>query len=189
MLDALERYRWLVVLALAVPLLVTIGILIERRTHGPSPLVIESGTLPPGELQVYVTGAVNNPGVYPLNDGARWIDALEAAGGPAADADLTRVNLAKRAADEDQVVVPRMGETAGPTAVAGAVQPPAALVDLNTATQDELEQLPGVGEVRAQAIIQSRTTEGAFAQVEDLVNRKLVPESLFEDLAALIVVR
>jgi competence protein ComEA len=188
-LDALERYRWLVVVALAAPLLVAIGVLAGRRMDDPDPLVIEPGTLPPGELQVYVTGAVNSPGVYPLGDGARWIDALEAAGGATSDADLTRVNLAKRALDEDEIVVPRIGETSGPTAVAGAVQSPGTLVDLNTATQDELESLPGIGEVRAQSIIQSRTTEGAFAQVEDLVTRKLVPESVFEEIAALVVVR
>ena len=77
MLDALERYRWAVVVLLALPLAVGIGVLIGQRTDDPDPLVIEPGSVTPGELQVYVTGAVNNPGVYPLNDGARWIDALD----------------------------------------------------------------------------------------------------------------
>lgn len=188
MLDALERYRWVVVLLLAAPLAVGIGVLIGQRTDGPDPLVIEPGTLAPGELQVYVTGAVNSPGVYPLAEGARWIDALEAAGGAAPDADLTRVNLAKRALDEDQVVVPRLGEAIAP-AVAGATQTPGSLVNINTASQDELESLPGIGEVRAQGIIASRTMEGAFVQVEDLVLRKLVPQSVFDEIAALIVVQ
>lgn len=185
MLDALERYRWAVVVLLAVPLAVGIGVLIGQRVEDPEPLVIEPGAVAPGELQVYVTGAVNSPGVYPLDDGARWIDALEAAGGATAEADLTRVNLAKRALDEDQIVVPRVGESA----VLGAASTPGTLVNINTATQDELESLPGIGEVRAQEIIQSRTVDGAFAQVEDLLLRKLVPESVFAEIAPMIVVK
>jgi len=184
LLDALERYRWIVIALLAVPLAVGIGVLIAERTDDPDPLVIEPGKAAPGELQVYVTGAVNRPGVYPLEPGSRWIDALEAAGGATSEADLTRVNLAKRALDEDQIVVPRIGETV----VAGASQSPGALVDINTASQAELESLPGIGEVRAQEIIQSRTVDGAFVQVEDLVLRELVPQSVFDEIAATIVV-
>lgn len=186
MLDALERYRWIVVALLAVPLAAGIGVLIGERSRDPAPLVIQPPQEEPGELQVYVTGAVSNPGVYPLWEGARWIDALEAAGGAAADADLTRVNLARRAVDQDQVIVPRTGEA--PPVVAGAAQSPGPLVNVNTASQEELESLPGIGEVRAQSIIQSRTVDGAFAQPEDLVLRKLVPRSVFDDISGLIVV-
>lgn len=186
MLDALERYRWAVVVLLAVPLAVAIGVLIGQRADDPDSLMIEPGSPSPRELQVYVTGAVNRPGVYPLDQGSRWIDALEAAGGAAADADLTRVNLAKRAVDEDQIVVPRFGEA--PVAVAGESQTPGTLVNINTASQEVLESLAGVGETRAQSIIQSRTVDGAFVQPEDLVLRKLVPQSVFEEIAAQIVV-
>jgi competence protein ComEA len=186
LLDALERYRWVVVVLLAVPLAVGIGVLIGERTGDPQPLVIEPGKPAPGELQVYVTGAVVSPGVYPLEEGSRWIDALEAAGGASADADLTRVNLAKRAVDQDQIVVPRIGEA--PPAVAGTSQAPDALVNINTASQADLESLPGIGEIRAQSIIQSRTVDGAFVQPEDLVLRDLVPPSVFEQIAALVVV-
>jgi competence protein ComEA len=186
LLDALERYRWVVVALLAVPLAAGIGVLIGERSRDPQPLVIQPPRDEPGELQVYVTGAVNNPGVYPLVEGARWIDALEAAGGAAVDADLTRVNLARRAVDQDQIVVPRIGEVQ--PAVAGASQSPGSLVNVNTASQEELESLPGIGEVRAQSIIQSRIVDGAFTQPEDLVLRKLIPRSVFEDISALIVV-
>jgi competence protein ComEA len=186
LLDALERYRWAVIALLAVPLAVGIGVLIGERTDDPDPLMIEPGAAAPGELQVYVTGAVNRPGVYPLEPGSRWIDALEAAGGATSDADLTQVNLAKRALDEDQIVVPHIGEA--PTTVAGASQSPGALININTASQAELESLPGIGETRAQEIIQSRTVDGAFVQVEDLVLRELVPQSVFDEIAAMIVV-
>jgi competence protein ComEA len=182
--DALERYRWVIVVLLAIPLLVVIGILIGRRSDDPGPLTIDPGNIPPGELAVYVTGAVQNPGVYTLEDGDRWIDALAAAGGALPDANLEAVNLAKRAADEDTIVVPRIGQTA----VAGASQSPATLVNLNTASQDQLEALPGIGETRAQQIIQSRTSVGPFSQVEDLVLRNLVPDSVFQEIAPMIVV-
>ena len=186
MLDALERYRWPLVAVLALPLLVGIGVLIGKRVDDPAPLVITPGEVAPGQLSVYVTGEVHNPGVYPLSDGARWIDAVSAAGGALADADLTNVNLSKRAVDEDEIVVPRIGQ--GAVAVAGAVQSPITLVDLNTAAESDLDSLPGVGQVRAQAIIQSRTTDGPFTQVEDLVLRKLVPDSVFQKIAAYITV-
>lgn len=184
MSEAYERYRWLVVVLLAAPLICAIGWMLRERWDDPDPLTIETSALPVGDIEVYVTGAVQHPGVYPLPDGSRWIDALEAAGGATTDADLAGVNLAKRAQDEDQVVVPRAG-----TAVAGAVQSPGALVNLNTASPAELESLPGVGEVRAGKIVQSRTTDGPFAQVEDLVLRELVPTSVFQDIAPMITVR
>jgi competence protein ComEA len=181
--DALERYRWLLVVVLAAPLLFAIGWMLRGRWNDPDPLTIETSALPAGDIQVYVTGAVQHPGVYPLPDGSRWIDALDAAGGGTSDADLAGVNLAKRAQDEDQVVVPRAG-----TAVAGAVQAPGTPVNLNTASEADLEKLPGVGQVRAGKIVQSRTTDGPFAQVEDLVQRQLVPASVFQDIAPMITV-
>ena len=95
MLAWVERYRWLVIGLMAVPLLIGIGVLVDRQLQGPQPLEINLGeTSSPSEIQVYVAGAVNRPGVYYLNDGDRWIDAVEAAGGPTADADLEAANLA-----------------------------------------------------------------------------------------------
>lgn len=177
--ESYERYRWLVVVLLAAPLVFALGWMLRERWDDPDPLTM---ALPAGEIQVYVTGAVQHPGVYPLADGSRWIDAVEAAGGATNDANLAGVNLAKRAQDEDQVNVPLAG-----SAVAGAVQEP--LVNLNTATAAELEELPGIGEERAGKIVQSRTTDGPFSQVEDLVLRELVPTSVFEDIAPMITVR
>ncbi|HEY8765894.1 MAG TPA: SLBB domain-containing protein [Dehalococcoidia bacterium] len=187
MLDALERYRWLVVAVLAIPLLVGIGVLLGKRLESPGALTIQSGQLAPGNVSVYVTGAVQNPGVYPLADGSRWIDGLAAAGGATAEADLTAVNLSKRAQDEDEIIVPQKGQQTA-AAVAGAAQSPGPLVDLNTATEAQLEALPGIGAVHAGKIIQSRTTDGPFTQVEDLVLRKLVTASMFQSISAMITV-
>ena len=178
----LERYRWLIVALLAAPLLVGIGVLLRDRLASPQPLEIRSDPIPIADLRVYVAGAVRNPGVYPLQDGDRWIDALEAAGGPTADADLAAVNLARRAHDEDSVVVPRLGGSA----VSGISRGP--LLDINTASEADLMDLPGIGEVRAASIVESRTTDGPFAAVEELVERELIPESVFEDILPLITV-
>lgn len=182
MAEQLERYRWLIVAIFAVPLLVGIGFLLRDRLSGPEPLEINMGGVPLGEIRVYVTGAVHNPGVYPLQDGDRWIDALEAAGGPSQDADLTAINLARRAQDEDQIVVPRQSQAA----VSGISQPP--LIDINTASAAELISLPGIGEVRAGRIIDSRTRDGPFAAIEELLERDLVPRSVYGDIQDLITV-
>src|SRR3990172_7600597 len=145
--DILERYRWLIVSVFAFPLAVGVGFLLSDRLDGPDPLQLD---LPPEELRVYVTGAVQRPGVYPLSNGERWIDALDAAGGPAEDADLAAVDLARRVRDEETIMVPRLGHTA----VSGVSQGP--LMDINAATAAELETLPGIGEVRAGDIVRSR---------------------------------
>ncbi|HUF53088.1 MAG TPA: ComEA family DNA-binding protein [Dehalococcoidia bacterium] len=183
MTEILERWRWPIVGLICAPLLVGVGVLFEDEMSAPEPLVIETAELESGEVKVYITGAVANPGVYQLEGGLRWIDALEAAGGPTEEADLMAVNLSRRALDEDHIVVPFLG---GGTAVAGVAASP--LVNINAASQSELEELPGIGEVRADRIIQSRTVDGPFGATEDIVTRELVPNSVYEDIAELISV-
>ena len=186
MLAWLERYRWLVIGLMAAPLLITIGVLLGKQFQGAQPLEINLDETPSAtEIQVYVAGAVNRPGVYFLTDGDRWIDAVEAAGGPAADADLEAVNLARRLHDEDQVLVPRLGETA----VLGSAQGPQdELIDINTASADDLDSLPGIGEVRSQRIVDSRERDGPYARIEELVERRLIPQSVFDQIRDLITV-
>jgi competence protein ComEA len=176
--ERLERYRWLVVAVFAVPLLSGVAYLISDRLSDPDPLTIEPAA--PADMRVYVTGAVRNPGVYPLQDGSRWIDALDAAGGAADDANLAGVNLARRAQDEDEIIVPYLAQGV----VAGESRAP--LVNINTASDADLASLPGIGEVRAERIIESRTNDGPFASPEDLLSRNLVPESVFADIAPLV---
>jgi competence protein ComEA len=181
--DQLERYRWLIVAVFAVPLLSGIAYLVSNRLDNPQPLQIDTSSSVPSDIRVYVTGAVQQPGVYPLQDGDRWIDALEAAGGAAPDADLNAVNLSRRAQDEDHVYVPPQGRS---SAVAGASQSP--LVNINTADEAQLESLPGIGEVRARSIVQSRTSDGPFASIDDLLARNVITQSVFDDIAPLITV-
>lgn len=175
-MESFERYRWLIVGLLAAPLLIAIGFLIENRQDNPAPLVLD---LTPASVRVYIIGEVQRPGVYTLPGDARWIDALEASGGPTADADLFRVNLARQARDEDQIIVPKLGEAAP---ASGA----ATLVNINTANASQLDALPGIGEVRSQRIIDSRNSKGVFGSPEELVTRELIPQSVFDEIQSLI---
>ena len=121
----------------------------------------------PVALQVYVTGAVKDPGVYTLEDGDRLGQLVEAAGGAADDADLEAINLAALLRDEDHWHIPRIGE-APKVSTAGAANP-VGRIDVNSATPVQLEGLPGIGEVKARSIIQYRETNGPFASVDDLL--------------------
>jgi competence protein ComEA len=148
------------------------------------------------EVVVHVVGAVAAPGVQRLPAGARVVDAVDAAGGAAADADLGRLNLAAVLADGQQVYVLRVGESpptvgsagTGPTggdpgaAGAGSGGGAGALVDINTATAAELEELPGVGPTTAEAIIAHRERNGPFVSVDDLLDVRGIGDAKLEQL-------
>jgi competence protein ComEA len=120
-------------------------------------------------LVVDVAGAVRRPGLYRLREGSRIDDAIASAGGPTAKAQLDTVNLAAPVADGEQVVVPG----SGPGGLAAASAPaagssPTAPLDLNSATLEQLEGLPGIGPVTAQKILDYRQQHGAFHSVTEL---------------------
>jgi competence protein ComEA len=127
-------------------------------------------------LVVHVVGEVRRPGLYRLRDGARIADAVHRAGGALRDADLAAVNLAAPLVDGVQVAVPaRADASPGPlvpsvgTAQAGRVGVPTGpLVSLSSATVEQLDELPGVGPITAQKIVDYRTEHGPFASVDDL---------------------
>jgi competence protein ComEA len=134
--------------------------------------VAEAGELraePRARLVVHVVGAVRRPGLYRLADGARIAGAVRRAGGATRRADLSLVNLAAPVADGSQVVVPRRAPpTASGTDEGEAAAAPAGPIHLNTATVEQLDELPGVGPVTAQKIIDYREQHGAFSSVDDL---------------------
>jgi len=152
-------------------------------------------TATPSEIVVYVCGAVRRPGVYHLTTDARVADLLEAAGGAAAKAELQAVNLAARLTDGEQVVVPEQGAptVAATTGGAGAgsatgTNPASTPVDLNTATLEQLDALPGIGPATAQKIIDYRTANGGFKSVDDLKNVSGIGDAKFADLQPLVTV-
>lgn len=150
------------------------------------------------EVVVHVVGAVATPGVRRLPAGARVVDAVDAAGGAVADADLSRLNLAAPVEDGQQVYVPRVGEVVlppvGPAGGAsGAAGTPGDAddggpVNLNTATVDELDALPGVGPTIAQAIVDHRSEHGPFESVDQLIEVSGIGEAKLEQLRSLVVV-
>ena len=185
----LERYRppFLSVLAGAVVLGLVFFLLRQRNEPPPLELQVGDATSSNAEIMVHVTGAVTAPGVYALHDGDRVVDAVEAAGGPSADADLVTLNLAHRIHDEDQVVVPRVGEQPAVSQAASA-SASGAPIDINTASATVLDSLPGIGEVYSGRIVDSRVANGPFQSTEDLVTRKLIPRATYEKIKLLITV-
>jgi competence protein ComEA len=120
-------------------------------------------------LVIDVAGAVRRPGLYRLRSGSRIDDAIAAAGGATGKAQLDTVNLAAPVADGEQVVVPERGSAGSAAATPPAAgSSPSAPVDLNSATLEQLEALPGIGPVTAQKILDYRQQHGAFHSVEEL---------------------
>jgi len=193
MTEWLERYRTPLLTVLASAAVLGLIFFILRQREGPPPLELQVGDASSGhsQIMVHVTGAVATPGVYALHEGDRVVDAVEAAGGPSADADLVTLNLARRIHDEDQVVVPRVGEQPA-ASQAGSSQTGAsangAPIDINTASAAVLDSLPGIGEVYSNRIVDSRVTDGLFQSTEDLVTRKLIPRATYEKIKLLITV-
>jgi competence protein ComEA len=121
----------------------------------------------PAALVVHVVGAVRRPGLYRLRDGSRIADAVERAGGATRRADLSLVNLAAPVADGGQVVVPRRAPAVAAPA-GGSAAATTGPVHLNTATLEQLDELPGIGPSTAQKILDFRDEHGAFTSVDEL---------------------
>lgn len=150
------------------------------------------------ELKVYVSGAVQYPGVYTLRQHDRLSDAVKAAGGATDDAELEAVNLARRVLDEEHYHIPRVGETPPPSnslasvnsrgtasTAASAVN---SLIDLNTASVDLLDTLPDIGQVLATAIVAFREEHGPFESVEEITRVPRIGPATYQKIRDLVTV-
>jgi competence protein ComEA len=153
----------------------------------------------PTTVTVHVAGAVAQPGVYALVAGSRVIDAVAAAGGPLGDADLDALNLATLVGDGQRVYVPRPGQEVpmvigpsgaggGPAASGGDSTPTPLIIDLNSATADQLDELPGVGPATAAAIVAHREQNGPFASVDALGEVRGIGPAKLEAVRPLVTV-
>lgn len=161
---------------------------------GASTVVPSPSPSPPAAVIVYVAGAVVSPGVYQLAANARIQQAVGAAGGATADADLDALNLAAFVRDGDRVYVPHRGipvptvvSSAGSSGAGSASAPSAAgPVDLNRATVAELDALPGVGPATAAAIVAHREQSGPYSSVDDLLKVPGIGPAKVEALRQLV---
>jgi competence protein ComEA len=141
------------------------------------------------EVIVDVVGAVRAAGVVRMPAGARVYDAIAAAGGATADADVQQLNLAARLADGTRIAVPHKGETLTPVTGSDNGSPTASSpVDLNTATPEQLDALPGVGPATAAAIVRDRDEHGPFRSVDDLARVRGIGPAKLEQLRDLVSV-
>lgn len=152
---------------------------------------------PHGPLVISVTGKVHSPGLVEVPDGARVADVVAAAGGPLPGADLTVVNLARQVSDGEQIAIgvppaPDAGGAQSPSGLSGGGASgggaPVGRVNLNRATVQQLDALPGVGPVTAERIIEWRNRNGRFARVDQLREVEGIGERKFGQLRELVTV-
>jgi competence protein ComEA len=183
MLAWLERNPFLV-LALCGAIVLSGAVAREvLRPQSAPVLVLHGDTVEPGApIRVHVAGGVVAPGVYVMAAGDRVDDAVAAAGGALQGANLDAVNLARRLRDGEQVFIEP------PPAPRAAVLIPGELFDLNAATREQLDALPGIGEAYSRRIVDSRTVDGPFASVDDVLARGLLPARTLEGIRTMVTV-
>jgi competence protein ComEA len=175
-----------------------------RNQTLPAPIIImppeatatPSPTATPGPMNIFVSGEVAAPAVYQLPPGSIVAEAIEKAGGFTRQAAQEQVNLALPLSDGTQIHVPAVGETAVvvppinvPAPTAASEQPAGnGLININTASQSELTQLPGIGPSTAAAIIQYREQHGPFNSVEEITNVSGIGGARLEQIRHLITV-
>jgi len=155
-------------------------LLVSRQPRGKPIELMPSPT--PSPLFVYINGAVKNPGVYALPLGSRVADAVQAAGGFAANAGTQEIDLAAKLIDGQTIQINFLSTTSDLPATNTQANPALAsqLININLATQEELESLPGIGPELAERIVKYRTSYGLFMSIEDILAVYGLTEQTFE---------
>ncbi|NKQ34574.1 MAG: ComEA family DNA-binding protein [Chloroflexi bacterium] len=202
-----NRIVWLVV-GIFIGVIMGVGSMTLRKQVQPAPIVIvppeptatPEPTSTPGLIRVFVNGQVAEPAIYELPPGSLVEAAVEAAGGFAAGANTAVVNLAQPLSDGVQVYVPAEDENApvpltvvsqpntSPLAASASGNTAVGLININTATIEELDSLPGVGPSTAQKIIEYRESNGSFAAIENIMDVTGIGEAKFEKIKDQITV-
>jgi competence protein ComEA len=164
--------------------------------HRSKPAIVIEDPRPDATIVVSVEGAVATPGVYSLKGDSRVQDAVDAAGGPAAGADLARINPAARLRDEERVVVPWSETVASTSPRSSATASASAIptvdgsgsININTADAALLETLPGIGPVIADAIVAYREQNGPFRSVDELAEVKGISLKMVDEIRSLVTV-
>lgn len=141
---------------------------------------IETETVQYVYVQIY--GAVNSPGVYKVSSELRVFEALELAGGVTAQGDAEAINLARPVMDEMQIYIPTYDEVAKSEEVSFWQDETDGLIDINTASKEELMELPGIGESKAEDIISYREENGGFGNISDIKNVNGIKDAAFEKI-------
>ena len=160
-------------------------------SSAPTSVAARAPTTTAAVVVVHVAGAVAHPGVYQLPGGSRADAAVTAAGGPVADADLDALNLAAPLTDGERVYVPAAGEVVAPPVgaapIGGATTVPGP-VDINRATVEQLDDLPGIGPATARAIVAHREANGPFASVDQLEDVRGIGPAKLDAIRDLVTV-
>jgi competence protein ComEA len=175
--DSAARRKLLI---LAVGLMVTLALLISGQTES-QPIEIQPKDATDESIQsqqeyVHITGAIKNPGVYPITPGMRLFEVIAIAGGFNSKADQSSVNLARTVTDGEQILI----------ATGGAVEKSDGLVSLNRASSNDLDKLPGIGPTLAARIIDWREANNGFQAIEDLRKVGGIGDKLYAGLKKLV---
>lgn len=148
------------------------------------------------EIVVHIIGQVVNQGIVKLEEGARVIDAIEAAGGATPEANLAKINLAYVLEDGSKLYIPSVNDkeeeeyiATSNTSIQNDIEKKTLRVNINTATSEELQKLPGIGEAMASRIITYRKENGKFSKIEDLKNVSGIGEAKFNNIKNYIYVK
>ena len=143
-------------------------------------------------ITIYISGQVNNPGIVTLESNKRLADAIDILGGVTKDADLNRVNMALKIKDEEHYIIPKIGEeTSNDNLLIDNIKDLSEKgennkININLATIEELEDLPGIGEATANKIIRYRDENGNFKNIDEIKNVNGIGDKKYEDLKELI---